>query len=644
MTEEQIVRNTETNTINKQSTMDNVCSDETLRFYLKETSIMDVICDKLTSIDITVNNIVTNSELSLNYEQLELLSESEPEQVLTFLINSNNFKYVLNKCVDIIILVRLMNIFSKIQLLQLNEKRAIVLDMIYNSKYLEHLNNALNNVTRLGNLIGGIKLQKFFSNCKIILEYIANSKSKLLLNEIMQFKCIESTSINVQALESSNNKLDIEKVENMTNNNIRTTNSVCYIVKRWPQYYKSLSACPETTDIISNKVILSQNLMKGSYDNVEHYIDVQFRLLREDFIAPMRDGIQYYKTVNKVNQNAKTMPNMRMYFKVKIEKKNDKNLENVYLVHFFTKEDCSFDSKKFMLDSLLVFSNNNFQSMFFATVVRMTQKVSSSSKTLLIKPLSNQILVKLNSLYIMAESETYFLPYLYSLNVLKTLNHYNFPMKSYIVYGKIKPNIPSYLTTHTKMYSINGFKFDILNDDLWPDKKFLGLDSAQSIAFKAALTEEFTVIQGPPGTGKTYIGLRIARSIIENLYETKVLESPILVVCYTNHALDQFLEGLINVTEKIIRIGGGCKSDVLKPNILRNMQRPSAQKLLKNAYVVGLTTTGASMRRSMIMNLKPPIGKFKFKFFTVTKITETLNFIHLPIFTEWTKNALTSVL
>lgn len=57
-------------------------------------------------------------------------------------------------------------------------------------------------------------------------------------------------------------------------------------------------------------------------------------------------------------------------------------------------------------------------------------------------------------------------------------------------------------------------------------------------AFKAALTHEFAVIQGPPSTGKTYVRLKIIKIIIDSLYKFSHLSRLILVVCYTNHALD----------------------------------------------------------------------------------------------------------
>ena len=45
-----------------------------------------------------------------------------------------------------------------------------------------------------------------------------------------------------------------------------------------------------------------------------------------------------------------------------------------------------------------------------------------------------------------------------------------------------------------------------------------------------------------------------------------------LVICFTNHALDQFLEGLMSRTDSIVRIGGQSKNEnVMKFNI-RNLR------------------------------------------------------------------------
>lgn len=570
---------------------------------------MDQLCNQIKAINITTNNLKENSELSFNYEQFELLSESEPEQVFSFLVDNNNFKYTLNTCVDITVLISITNIFSKIKLLEFCPMKINILDMIYNSKYLDNLSNSLTDVIRLENVIIEAKLQELLTNCEVILEHMTNPKSEDLLSKIIQSIqtiSIESCSIDIIKQELKNDNLETENVIQMLKT-IQTTKSVQYHVKQFPQYYRILPVHPMIKDITSKIVILNPNITNGTYDNVEHYIDVQFRLLREDFIAPIREGIQCYKATNEFIQTEKKIPNMHIFLNTRIYLKNI-NSRNMFMVHFYTKEDCSFDSKRFMYDSLLVFSDDNFNSMFFATAMNFKGNILHTTKNLIIKPLDDNVKINLNSLYIMAESDTYFLPYMYAMNVLKTFNENNFPMKSYIVYGNTKPKIPEYMKYNSKMYDINGLKFDILSNDLWPNNKVLELDFAQYMAFKAALTEEFTVIQGPPGTGKTYIGLQIARSIIENMYDTNILKNPILVVCYTNHALDQFLEGLMNITHKIIRLGGGCKSEVLRSKILKSIDSLSAKILLKNSYVIGLTTTGASMKHFMLMKLKPPIG------------------------------------
>jgi len=67
-----------------------------------------------------------------------------------------------------------------------------------------------------------------------------------------------------------------------------------------------------------------------------------------------------------------------------------------------------------------------------------------------------------------------------------------------------------------------------------------------------ALTQQVTIIQGPPGTGKTFVGTIIAKLMLT--HPTKPLK--ILCVTYTNHALDDFMEGLLKAgIFGIVRLG-----------------------------------------------------------------------------------------
>jgi superfamily II DNA or RNA helicase len=113
-----------------------------------------------------------------------------------------------------------------------------------------------------------------------------------------------------------------------------------------------------------------------------------------------------------------------------------------------------------------------------------------------------------------------------------------------------------------------------------PDNETLGLDPSQAEALYGALTRKLVVIQGPPGTGKTYLGLKIVQTLLHNkrywVGVEKPKPTPILVICYTNHALDQFLEGIMKFTNKIVRIGGQSKCDALQPFMLIEWKKQAA--------------------------------------------------------------------
>ena len=50
-----------------------------------------------------------------------------------------------------------------------------------------------------------------------------------------------------------------------------------------------------------------------------------------------------------------------------------------------------------------------------------------------------------------------------------------------------------------------------------------------------------------------------------NVWSADGFDGPILVVCYTNHALDQFLEGILDFhPDGIIRVGGRSQSEKIE--------------------------------------------------------------------------------
>ncbi|KAG1717605.1 P-loop containing nucleoside triphosphate hydrolase protein [Suillus lakei] len=85
------------------------------------------------------------------------------------------------------------------------------------------------------------------------------------------------------------------------------------------------------------------------------------------------------------------------------------------------------------------------------------------------------------------------------------------------------------------------------------------LDKSQAASLLAGLTQKLSLIQGPPGTGKSFIGALLAKAIHDHT------KQKILVVCYTNHALDQFLEDLMKIgipDINMVRLGSRANAQV----------------------------------------------------------------------------------
>lgn len=148
-------------------------------------------------------------------------------------------------------------------------------------------------------------------------------------------------------------------------------------------------------------------------------------------------------------------------------------------------------------------------------------------------------------------------------------------------YGMAEIPPPAYARKHGFVFNLesvrNGSSDEILQHSirrpLATDKLEKGstLDGTQSRALTQTLSRSVALIQGPPGTGKTYVGVEIIKVLLGNKKQAKL--GPMLCVCYTNHALDQLLEHLLdyNGTGQIIRMGSGSKSERLKELNLRDV-------------------------------------------------------------------------
>ncbi|KXT02382.1 hypothetical protein AC578_230 [Pseudocercospora eumusae] len=107
--------------------------------------------------------------------------------------------------------------------------------------------------------------------------------------------------------------------------------------------------------------------------------------------------------------------------------------------------------------------------------------------------------------------------------------------------------------------------------------KSVKLDASQCQSLLAGLRQSVSLIQGPPGTGKSFVGALLAKALYDNTSEN------ILVICYTNHALDQFLEDLLDIgipSKAMVRLGS--KSTARTKHLSLRDQAPPNSRTQEN--------------------------------------------------------------
>nr|XP_040059120.1 NFX1-type zinc finger-containing protein 1 isoform X2 [Gasterosteus aculeatus aculeatus] len=357
---------------------------------------------------------------------------------------------------------------------------------------------------------------------------------------------------------------------------------------------------------------LRPNLTSRCYTSTHLYLDTHFRLMREDFVRPLREGIQQLlqdqmergasEGGRHAHLRAQQFDDIRVYFDTKLVVPKCTFSGMAYIIKFDVQPFKSViweNSKRLIYGSLVCLSCDNFQSFLYATVSEREPK--SLKKGLVTVAFTEESRWKLARIendrpFLMIETTAYFEAYRYVLDGLKELEEDNLPFQRYIVECSKDVLAPAYLRWNDSYdlksvadpeHKCNMKPFHSLAENTWPRKEALGLDESQMRALRMALTKELTIIQGPPGTGKTYVGLKIARALLTNqaLWREGGDGAPMLVVCYTNHALDQFLEGIHKfLPEGIVRVGGRSNSEILKRFNLKELSRsPKFKQVLPSS-------------------------------------------------------------
>ncbi|NXU15883.1 ZNFX1 protein, partial [Pardalotus punctatus] len=361
--------------------------------------------------------------------------------------------------------------------------------------------------------------------------------------------------------------------------------------------YRIMSIYPTYDEIHSNeKPLLRPNIVSGRYESTSIYLETHFRLLREDFVRPLREGImEVLQSLQDRSLRKKKFDDVRIYFDTRIIAPRCTSTGIVYKVQFDTKP-LRFvqwqNSKRLIYGSLVCMSQDRFETFLFATVSnRNATELVNGIVELCFDEKSQALLAEVqpSDSFLMVETTAYFEAYRHVLEGLQKMQEEDIPFQKYIVECDAQVKEPAYLTKGTAYNFAHLVKTSpkemcpnslrsvyILDPDQWLSMEALGLDESQMQAFNLALTKELAIIQGPPGTGKTYVGLKIVQALLTNeqVWQGTYRKRPILIVCYTNHALDQFLEGILSFQRGgIVRVGGRSSSVALHRFTLKELRR-----------------------------------------------------------------------
>ncbi|XP_076063757.1 NFX1-type zinc finger-containing protein 1-like isoform X2 [Oratosquilla oratoria] len=565
-------------------------------------------CESLSSKDKSKRN------WPIGYKALESTLESPPDVAILSLLSERSGYDILisqNENIRMDLMILLFRVLAhccksksnKESLIALHNKTFITSFINQLSRFLLHVRREQDKVVSFFSYLADVfqsyivcltfvaidKLPELLDSCEMILDSMTfedHQKQNEIKAKIVSMK---------KEIDAGRERFEREKVKG----------NHCHMVEgEPPEDFRELSVIPTGYDFSKTiKPFLRKNIIEGKYRDGEHYLDIQFRLLREDFVRPLRNAILSFRSGTRSKQQ-----DVRIYKNVKVTGSDIVRRELIHFVKLNLPRKFNIESsRRFMHGNLVGFTNNDFETIYFASIQERDVKYLKDG---LIGVKFQDSIDDLNlcTQFTMIESKAFFIAYKHVLTALQKLQGDQLPFQENLIKVEKMVNPPAYLGEDAR-YDLRSMKrMDImkpikdkidffLNDidetteedyfDLyphlenvliqgrgWPSPAELGLDDSQFRAFQSALTRQVAIIQGPPGTGKTFLGLKITQVLLNNIDHWKTeYGSPILVLCYTNHALDQFLEGMENFTRSIVRVGSRCKNPTLEKYQISKLAR-----------------------------------------------------------------------
>ncbi|KAL4903296.1 hypothetical protein BDW74DRAFT_54178 [Aspergillus multicolor] len=300
-------------------------------------------------------------------------------------------------------------------------------------------------------------------------------------------------------------------------------------------------------------------------DRPAAHLDNQFRLLREDMLSEIREEIQVASGKKKKRRAVTVLQKLALEEVFWGSKKRSYSSALVIScrqgLETLTRLD-SDERKAFLKNDRGYLRHGSFGCLLrgeeivsFATVDRQVDYLLDSPPSVVLCVIGNEAVRKTLSYFKLYDDIRFLLvdaPVFAYEPILRQLQQKNeLPLADELLGYQENEEIGEANTIHSRVIESLAERHDALQDILRTEKP-ISLDHSQMESLLSGLTQRLSLIQGPPGTGKSFVGALIAKALYDNSKET------ILVMCYTNHALDQFLEDLMDIGinhSAIVRLG-----------------------------------------------------------------------------------------
>ena len=219
-----------------------------------------------------------------------------------------------------------------------------------------------------------------------------------------------------------------------------------------PNDYRNMSVCPTANDIHGRGDLHLRAIKSvGSYENGYGYLEVNFRLLREDIVSPLREGIQEIIS-NEVSFRRKQ--DLKIYHNVEMLTTLCTDGGIIYRIKFDpitskTKNIPWKSSKKLINQSLLCFSKDDYKTMVFG-IVAARDPTSLNEGIFDVKFTEDadgyDYFIKGKKMQ-MVESPAYYEAYKHVLEGMKEISPLKIPMQKYIVHCQVEVDAPKYTSS-----------------------------------------------------------------------------------------------------------------------------------------------------------------------------------------------------